>query len=111
MPYRTDTETRTALHWASMSGHVDVVEILLEAGASVDCHDRLYGFTPLMLAARQVKRFQDIRCHVWPDSFNCLQITRSDIRPHVKWAVSIVIADGHLVFLRSLCGYGWFLLW
>ena len=24
-----------------------------------------------------------------------LQITRSDIRPHIKWAVSLVIAYGH----------------
>ena len=24
-----------------------------------------------------------------------LQITRSDTRPHIKWAVSLLIADGH----------------
>ena len=27
--------------------------------------------------------------------FLCLQISRSDIRPHVNWAVSLVIVDGH----------------
>ena len=32
-----------------------------------------------------------------------LQITRSCIRLDVKWAVSLVIADGHLIFLRGLC--------
>ena len=35
-------------------------------------------------------------------------ITRSDIRPHIKWAVSLVIL--HMItsmFLRALCGYIW----
>ena len=27
---------------------------------------------------------KDIQCHVWPYSFLCLQITRSDIRPHIN---------------------------
>ena len=36
-----------------------------------------------------------------------LQITGSDIRPHIKWAVSPVIADGHFVFHRVCAGmYG-----
>ena len=35
---------------------------------------------------------KDIWCHV------------SDIRPHMS-AVSLVIADGQLIFLRGLCGY------
>ena len=37
-----------------------------------------------------------------------VQISRSDIRPHIKWAVSLVIL--HMVtsvFLRGLCGYIW----
>ena len=46
---------------------------------------------------------KDIQCHVWPYSFLCLHITRSDIMPHKKWAVSLVIADGHLIFLTGLC--------
>ena len=48
---------------------------------------------------------KDILCHVWPYSFLCLQITRSDIGPHIKWDVRRVIADDHLIFLRGLCGY------
>ena len=35
-------------------------------------------------------------------------ISRSDIRPHIKWAVSLVIL--HMVtsiFLHGLCGYIW----
>ena len=37
-----------------------------------------------------------------------VQISRSDIRPHIKWAVSLVIL--HMVtsiFLQGLCGYVW----
>ena len=37
-----------------------------------------------------------------------VQISRSDIRPHIKWAVSPVIL--HMItsiFLRALCGYIW----
>ena len=50
---------------------------------------------------------KDIWFHIWPRSFLCMRITRSDIRLHVKWAVSLVIADGWLIFLRGLCGYVW----
>ena len=42
-----------------------------------------------------------IQYHVWPYSFLCLQITRSGIRCHMK-AVSLVITDGHFIFIRSL---------
>ena len=37
-----------------------------------------------------------------------VQISRPDIRPHIKWAVSLVIL--HMVtsiFLQGLCGYIW----
>ena len=37
-----------------------------------------------------------------------VQISRSDMRPHIKWAVSLVIL--HMItsiFLRALCGYIW----
>ena len=52
---------------------------------------------------------KDIQCHVWSYSFLCLQITKLDIRPHIKWAVNLVIAYDwlHLIFLRSLCRYVW----
>ena len=32
---------------------------------------------------------------MYDHTFLNLQITRSDIRPHIKWAVSLVIAYGH----------------
>ena len=36
-----------------------------------------------------------------------LQIIRSDIRPHIKWPVSLVIAYGHFNLPEDLCGYVW----
>ena len=50
---------------------------------------------------------KDIRCHVHPYSFLWLQVTRSDIRPHVKWTVRLLTADSPLISLRGLCGYLW----
>ena len=34
-----------------------------------------------------------------------LQITRADTRSHFKWAVSLVMADGHFNFPWDLCGH------
>ena len=37
-----------------------------------------------------------------------VQISRSDMRPHIKWAVSLMIL--HMItsiLLRALCGYIW----
>ena len=36
-----------------------------------------------------------------------LQITRSNIRPHKKWAISLVLAGGHLIFLMGLSECVW----
>ena len=44
----------------------------------------------------------------WGRSVSCIlnfQITISDITPHIKWAVSLVIALITLIFLRGLCEY------
>ena len=38
---------------------------------------------------------------MYDDSFICLQIAR-DIKPHVKWAVSLVIADDKY-FSSGIC--------
>ena len=42
---------------------------------------------------------------MYDHTFLNLQINRSDIRPHIKWAVSLVIAYATLMFLRGLYGY------
>ena len=51
---------------------------------------------------------KDIRCHVWPYVSKLAIHQIADIRSHIKWAVSLVIA--HMVpsiFLRGLCSYVW----
>ncbi len=40
----------TALHWAVIAHHADVVKALLAAGADVNAVDR-FGYTPLLYAA------------------------------------------------------------
>ena len=45
---------------------------------------------------------KDIRCHVWS---YIVYTCKSDIRPYIKWAVSLVIFTS--IFLRGLCGYIW----
>ena len=49
---RSDSWTRTPIHWAAHSRHTKVVRELLEHGALPDPVDKNYLFTPLMLAAR-----------------------------------------------------------
>ena len=52
---------------------------------------------------------KDIQCRTTILFLN-LQITRSNIRPHTRWAVSLVIVHDHmatLIFLRVLCGCIW----
>jgi ankyrin repeat protein len=41
----------TALHWAAQNGNVDIMHILLYAGASVQATTRLGGYTPLHMAS------------------------------------------------------------
>jgi ankyrin repeat protein len=42
----------TALHWAAASGHVDLVEMLLYAGANVRATTRLGAYAPLHVASQ-----------------------------------------------------------
>lgn len=41
----------TALHWAAMRNHIEIVKLLLDNGAKIDCFDVL-GRTPLYLAGK-----------------------------------------------------------
>ena len=47
---------------------------------------------------------KDIRCHVWPYYFLCLQIIRLGIRLQVKCTVSLVISVSHFNLSR---GFMW----
>jgi uncharacterized protein len=42
----------TALHWAAQNNDVELVQMLLYAGANVKATTRINGYTPLLLAAR-----------------------------------------------------------
>ena len=75
-------------------------------------------FKHISLAIQRVSEFvlfndtwsqpgHSVLLYVWSLSFLYWNIMGSDIRPHVRWAVSLVIADGYLIFLRGLCGYVW----
>jgi hypothetical protein len=46
----------TALFFACDHGHVDVVKVLLDKGATLTVKDSFYGFTPLMLAVSPRRR-------------------------------------------------------
>ena len=54
--FRSDSWTRTPIHWAAHSRHTEVVRELLAHGALPDPVDKNYKFTPLMLAARFVNQ-------------------------------------------------------
>ena len=55
-----------------------------------------------------VRTFNFMYDHTVVVFFLCLQTTRSDIRPHLKWAVDLVIADVcHLISLWDLYGHVW----
>ena len=50
---------------------------------------------------------EDIQCHGWSNSYHLLCLhTKRTLSRKVKWAVSLVVADGQFN-LRSLCGYVW----
>ena len=43
----------TPLYWAVFHDHIDVVKLLIDAGAEVDKIEKVRGFTPLHLAAKK----------------------------------------------------------
>jgi ankyrin repeat protein len=51
-PNQTDEQDRTGMHYAAMNGNLQIIAILIKAGADIDPRDRL-GNTPLMLAAQR----------------------------------------------------------
>jgi ankyrin repeat protein len=51
-PNQVDDQSRTAMHYAALSGNLQIMAILIKAGAKLDPTDPL-GNTPLHLAAEQ----------------------------------------------------------
>eukprot|EP00919_Chromeraceae_sp_WS-2016_P034822 GHVR01082530.1.p1 GENE.GHVR01082530.1~~GHVR01082530.1.p1 ORF type:complete len:266 (+),score=54.52 GHVR01082530.1:41-838(+) len=49
-PCVMNSKKETGIHASSGNGHIDVVDILLKAGADIDCTNHYYSMTPLQLA-------------------------------------------------------------
>ena len=50
---------------------------------------------------------EDIWCHEWDTLFYACKSPDQSKKITVKWVVRLMIADGHLIFPRGLCGYVW----
>ena len=51
----TDNSGNTALHLAAEKGFVEMVKLLVEFEAQLDCHNKCSGWTPLHFAAYEGK--------------------------------------------------------
>jgi ankyrin repeat protein len=87
---QTDDKGRTALHWAALWGHGEIVALLLEQGAQANGRDAS-GETPIMLACKEghLAVVEMLLRHVGGQA---LQQTDDKGRTALHWA--------------SLCGHG-----
>src|SRR5580698_7520533 len=53
IPTKRKADGMTALHWAAYTNDVQMVEMLLKAGANINATTRLAALTPLFVAARE----------------------------------------------------------
>lgn len=97
----TDFDGRTALHIAAASGHLQMAERLIKAGASVHLRDRHYQ-TPLVLACRHgnsevAKLLVQSGANLDGDDLN------------IKWLFFQAVACGDVARVRLLvdCGWAW----
>ena len=97
LPLNTvDGKGYSALHWASLNGHLPVVEALIEAGAKMEFQDK-QGCTALHVASRNDNT----------DVVNYLLQNRADVNAHddlgftpLHWSA----ARGHLAVAKLLIG-------
>jgi len=73
-PDQTDEERRTAMHYAALSGNLQIIAILIKGGAKLDPKEKL-GNTPLHLAAdlnqaEAAKLLLDVGAMVDPENKN-----------------------------------------
>ena len=90
---------RSALHFASRKGYTDIVNILLDNGASVESRDTDYGRTPLFFAAAKGQT----------DVVRALVSAGADVntqRNDGRSALSIASEEGHTEVAKMLLDNG-----
>ena len=73
---------------------------------TLPCKEVNYGVDTFVLVMA-LGFSKDIRCHVWPYAFLCLQITSKEIGPQTWWAVSLVLAGCHFNLPQSFVWVLW----
>jgi ankyrin repeat protein len=89
-PNWRDQCCRTPLHWACLKGRLDIVECLLDAGASIDAQDN-DGYTPLYTAVSG-GHFAVTK-----------ELLKRNASPNLK-----AQSDGYTTPLHSACSWGRF---
>jgi len=87
-PNAADYDSRTPLHIASSRGQVDVIKILIDSKAQIDCVDH-FGRTPLMEACRQRQMAAAKLLH----ENGAMLGFEKDFEPRVSSVISIDSAD------------------
>ena len=62
----------TALHWASMKGHLEVAKALLEKGAATDLTDNVSLLCIHAIHAKWCVWFRYMALYTWPTMYNII---------------------------------------
>ena len=92
------TDGLTALHWAAMNNDLEIIELVLYAGAAVRPLTRLGGYTPLHLAARNgnaeaVSRLLEAGAN--PNRFTTTGVTATHFAAQANSSLAIVALAQH----------------
>lgn len=92
---KSDGDGSTPLYLAVQDGHADMVQLLLESGANIEC-EFLGGYTPLYVAAQNGHlKVIEILCQYKPN-YNRLS-------PNGSTALYVAAQNGHMEVVSLLC--------